>query len=103
LIPEDLEPTAIEIFDAVNKPGVADNDASAARGITYQAWEYLSDANNWWLLDTMWSKMFLKWFERKSLEMMIVDRTTTYVVYEFYMRYSYGWTDYRWLYGHEVT
>jgi hypothetical protein len=47
--------------------------------------------------------MFLKWYERKALEMMVVERTTTHTVYEFYMRYSYGWSDWRWLYGHEVS
>jgi len=103
LIPEDLEPTAIEIFDAIQKPGTANNDASAARGITYQTWEYLTDANNWFLIDTMWSRQFLRWYNRKPLDMMQVDETTTHVTYEFYMRYSYGWTDWRWLYGHAVA
>jgi hypothetical protein len=103
LIPEDLENTAIEIFDATNKPGTADNDASAARGINYQVWEYLTDANNWFLLDTTWTRQFLRWYNRKPLEMMQIDETTTYITYEFYMRYSYGWTDWRWLYGHQVS
>jgi len=45
----------------------------------------------------------LKWYERTPLEITVADQTATEAVYEAYMRYSYGWDDWRWIYGHNVS
>jgi phage major head subunit gpT-like protein len=103
LIPPELEDTAMEITGADRKPGTADNDASATQGFSYTVWDYMTDANNWFMLDMNYTRRFLRWYNRKKLEMEIVEQTTTHVIYEFYMRYSYGWVDWRFVYGNEVT
>lgn len=103
LLPIELEDLAIEITKADKKPGTADNDASAISGFQYMTWDYLTDANNWFLIDPVYSKRYLRWYNRAPLESRIVEQTTTHVVYEFYMRYSYGWTDPRFVYGNAVS
>jgi hypothetical protein len=103
LHPIDLSETVDEVINAQARPGTADNDANAARGYTALEWDFLSAANNWFLIDPTWGPRSLKWYNRVLLENMIVEEATTHVVYEFRSRYSYGWTDPRWLIGHNVT
>lgn len=103
LLPIELEDAAIEITKANLKPGTAENDANAIMGFDYLTWDYLTDANNWYLLDPVYTKRYLRWYDRKPLESRIVEQTTTHIVYEFYMRYSYGWVDPRFVYGNAVT
>lgn len=103
LIPPELEDTAMEITRAELKPGTADNDASATQGFNYMVWDYLTNAKDWWMLDMNYTRRFLRWYNRKNLEMEIVEQTTTHVIYEFYMRYSYGWVDWRFAYGNDVA
>lgn len=53
LVPPSLEYTALEITQAQLKPGTADNDPNTLRGRVTRAivWDYLTDTNNWFLLD----------------------------------------------------
>lgn len=103
LLPIEINDTAAEIINAQAKPGTADNDANAVSGFQFVQWDYLTDANNWFLLDMIWTKQHLLWFDRSPLSMMVVDETTTDITYEFHMEYVTGWSDPRWVYGSEVT
>ena len=104
LLPIELDLEASEIFGATGKPGTTSNDASALNelGFGYKVWDYLTDAESWWLLDTVRTKRFLRWYDRKLLFPKIIEETTTHVVYEFMMRYSFGWSHWSWLYGNTV-
>ena len=102
LLPLELNDTAKEIIDAQAKPGGADNDANAVSGFDFVQWDYLSDAESWWLLDQIWMKQHLLWFDRSPLSMMVVDETTTDITYEFHMEYVTGWSDPRFVYGNAV-
>ena len=66
-------------------------------------WHHLSDANNWFVIDSVWMRESLRWYDRVPLEIRLIDETTTEAVYEAYMRYSFGWDDWRWVYGNNVT
>ena len=97
-------------MNALNKPGSADNDANALRFINSRPLQvvvdpYLSDANNWFMIDSQMSKMNLLWFWRERPFIYINDATDQNLVadYRGYMRYSFGWDDARWIYGHEVS
>ena len=81
LIPIELENQAMEIFGARGKPGTADNDGSAARGLDYLAWDWLSDTNNWFQVDVLRAKRFLKWWNYGGYDTMTVSETTTDIVY----------------------
>jgi hypothetical protein len=106
LHPIELDDEVYEIIEAQAKPGTADNDANAAMrngGFSNISWDYLTDDNNWFVLDPLWAKQSLIWYEREPLEVMIIEENTTEIVYEFHMRYSYGWIDPRFVYGNAVT
>jgi phage major head subunit gpT-like protein len=107
LVPPELEDTAFNILETQLKPGTADNDANFVRSKVNRAivWDYLTDANNWFLIDSMLAGLYLNWFDRVPLE-FAADPTSDYQLvakFRAYMRYSYGWSDYRWVYGHNVT
>ena len=107
LVPPELEDTAYEIIQANAKPGTANNDANFVGSLANRVivWDYLTDANNWFMLDSGLAMMYLNWFDRVPLEFM-ADPTSDYTLearFRGYMRYSYGWSDWRFVYGHNVT
>ena len=106
-VPTALQATAYEIINAIGKPGGANNDANflASRGLRVVVDPYLSDANNWFMIDSVNSKSHALWFNRVSPELAIDPSGDFNLVAKFraYMRYSWGWDDHRWIFGHEVT
>ena len=107
LVPPELEETAWEIVETNLKPGTADNDGNFVRSKINRVivWDYLTDANNWFLVDSQLASLYLNWFNRVDLE-FAADPTSDYSLiakFRAYMRYSYGWSDWRWIYGHEVA
>lgn len=106
--PPDLEDVAMIIKQSTEKPGTADNDANiVAGGIVknWVSWDYLDDTNNWFMIDSQLAKQQLLWIDRVALEFAL-DPSASYQLkanYRGYMRYSYGWSDYRWVYGHAVS
>lgn len=108
-VPTALQATAFEIVNAIGKPGTADNDANAltaiANGLSVVVDPYLTDANNWFMIDSAMAPMHLLWFNRVQPEFALDPSSDFNLVarYRGYMRYSFGWDDARWIYGHEVT
>lgn len=105
LVPPELEQTAWEITQSDKKVGTADNDANFLRGrYRVLVWDYLSDTNNWFLIDSRYAKLFLKWFERIGTEFNKDKDFDTYVAkWSTYSRYSYGFSDWTWIYGSNVS
>lgn len=107
LVPPELEDTAWTIVNSMNKPGTANNDANyvASQGWQVLVWDYLTDANNWFMIDTAMAKLHLMWLDRVPLE-FTMDPTSDFNLeakFRGYMRYSYGWSDWPWIYGHNVA
>jgi len=105
LMPVDLHDEAIEIINAEGKPKTADNDANAVSGTTFFDWFALdSDTNDWFVIDSNAMKRSLIWFDRSS-EMSLdpIYQDTMKVIYQWKARYSFGATDWRWIYGHQVA
>jgi hypothetical protein len=103
--PIQLEDLIIEIFTALGKPGGANNDGSAVnrqQGWDYRTWDWLTDDESWWLIDQARAKRFLKWYNFGGYESMVVEETTTDIVYEFKMTYIYGWRHWSFVYGNAV-
>lgn len=104
MVPPELEDTALEIVNSMQDPSSANNTINPQAGrFQVVAWHYLTDSNNWFMMDTVWMRENLKWYNRQNLEISVLDQTATEAVYEAYMRYSFGWDDWRWVYGHNVT
>jgi len=109
-VPTALQGTAYEIVNALAKPGGANNDANAlkyinAQELTVVVDPYLTDANNWFMLNKQMANMHLLWFWRVRPELALYPASEYDLVarYRGYMRFSYGWDDARFIYGHEVT
>lgn len=112
LVPAELDETANRIVNTMNgvalqipdQTNFADNFV-ARIGMNVIIWDYLTDANNWFVIDSALAKRFLLWIDRIALEFAL-DPTSDYNLvsrWRGYMRYSYGWSDWKWVYGHEVT
>ena len=107
LVPPELEDEAYVLVNTQQAPGGANNDLNyvSAMGLRVIVWDYLTDANNWFLIDSGLAKQHLKWFDRVPLEFAL-DPTSEFRLearYRGYMRYSLGWSDYKWIYGHLVS
>jgi phage major head subunit gpT-like protein len=107
LVPTELEAKAYEITNAINKPGTADNDANflGSQGLITVVDPYLTDSNNWFMIDPNMARDHLIWYWRVRPDLAI-DPTSDFNLvakYRGYMRFSYGFDDWRWIYGHEVA
>lgn len=105
LVPPALEETAYEIINTDKKLNTAENNTNFSQG-KYKiiVWDYLSDSNNWFMIDSRMAKMYLKWFNRIGIEFNKDKDFDTYLSkWSCYTRYSYGFSDWSWLYGHNVA
>ena len=108
-VPTGLQGTAYEIVKAMAKPGTADNDANALNYISGAPLQvvvdpYLSSAVDWFMISSAMAQMHLLWYWRVRPEIAL-DPTSDYNLvakYRGYMRYSFGWDDARFIYGHDV-
>ena len=107
LVPTALQDVAFEVTKSVLKPGTADNNANFlnGKGLNVVIDPYLTDTNNWFMIDSGQAKQHLLWFNRVLPE-ITMDPSSDYNLvakYRGYMRHSYGWDDARWIYGSEVS
>ena len=107
LIPPELEDVVFPLTNSALKPGGANNDVNyvAALGLNVIVWDYLTDAKDWFMIDSQMAKQHLLWFDRVPLE-FAMDPTSDFSLearYRGYMRYSLGWSDWRFVYGHLVS
>lgn len=105
VVPPALEETAWEIVNSNGKLGTANNDPNFSQGkYKIVVWDYLTDANNWFMVDSRMAKLYLKWFNRIPVEFNKDKDFDTYVAkYSCYVRYSYGFSGWSWIYGHLVA
>ena len=105
LVPPQLEETAWEVVNSSGKLDTADNNPNFNKG-KYRiiVWDYLTDSNNWFMIDSRMAKLYLKWFDRIPTEFNKDKDFDTYVSkWSVYTRYSYGFSDWSWIYGHQVA
>ena len=105
VVPPNLEDTAWEIVASKGKPGESSNTANFNEGrYKVMVWDYLTDSNNWFLADSKQSKNgMLSWTTRIGLEFaMDADFDTMMKKWAAYERYSFGYSDWRFIYGSQV-
>jgi len=105
LCPRNLEETAWEIISTKGKVDSAENNANFHYGkYKLAVWDYLADSNNWFMIDSSMAKMFLNWYDRIPLEFFQDKSFDTLIAkYAAYCRFSFGFSDWRWVYGHNVS
>lgn len=106
LVPHQLEEKAYEIINSKGKVDTAQNNANFHEGkYKLVVWQnYLSDSNNWFIIDSTFMKMMLNWFDREPVQ-FFKDRDFDSLQAKFacYAYYSQGWSDWRWCYGSNVS
>jgi hypothetical protein len=97
---------AYEIVGSQGKVDTANNNANVHYG-QYEVieWNYLTDTNNWFLIDSAMMKDFgLVWIDRVKGEFGFVeDFDTLQGKWRAYARWGNAWVDWRWLLGSEVS
>ena len=103
IVPPQLEPVAIRLTKTELRPGTADNDVNAimmtAGGLpeSYMVNEFLTSAYAWFLLTNIDG---LSYMERVKFETdMQVDFVTDNLLVKGYERYSFGYYNWRSIYG----
>lgn len=104
-IPPDLFEEAYEIVASMGKVDVADNNRNVHEGAyTIHEWNYMSDANNWFVADSALRKESVFWVDRVSNEFAFTeDMDTILAKWRLYSRYSNAHTDWRFILGAQVS
>lgn len=106
LVPPALEDDAIEIVNSTLNPNNANNTVNPmANRFRVQPWHYLTDSNRWFLIDSTLMRQSLDWFDRVpfSVYMREGDDRTVKAYWRSYMRFSFGWNDWKWVVGSEPS
>lgn len=100
LVPRGLRRTALELTESELTPENANNAINVHTGMATVMSPYLTNASNWFVIDSMMAKKYLKWYNRVLPEFTAEDNFDTLQrKYRGYMRYSYGWSDFRFAIG----
>jgi len=101
IVPRALRRTALEIAGSELVPENANNAMNVYSGsMNVIVDPYLTDTNAWFVVDATMSARYLKWYNRVLAEFAaMADFDTLIRKYRGYMRYTYGWSDWRWVAG----
>jgi phage major head subunit gpT-like protein len=105
IVPVALYPTAHEIVKSMGKVDTANNNVNFSNGM-YEIfdWEYLTDTNNWFLVDGKQQKDHFIWYDRIPIEFAMAEELDTLVAkWRAYARFSYVWRDWRAILGASVS
>lgn len=99
VVPIELETTARVLLDSEGRTGTTNNDINVWRGsFDLFVWQYLTDNNNWFLLDRRNNP--LHWFWRRKVAIKRDDKISSEIARWYAAaRYSQGWRTWRGVYG----
>jgi len=105
LVPPELEDEALVIVGSLLDPESANNAINPqSQRFSVLTWHYLSDSNAWFMVDSALMGMALDWWDRSPLTILPkVEDKTIQATWIAYMRYSYGWSDWRFVYGNNPS
>ena len=102
IVPNGISQEADEIINAVAKPGGADNDANASDDLRVMRLPALSDVNDWFIVDDAAMRANCRWYDG-IVETIELPETTTHRLIEMRFDWSFGFIDWRWIYGNAVA
>lgn len=105
LFPPDLYERAFEIVNSPGKLDTANNNANVHEG-RYKLieWNFLTSSANFFMMDSAYMRLFLKWIDRVELEYGFVEDFDTFQAkYRAYTRYGMLWRDHRFIVGAQVA
>jgi hypothetical protein len=103
--PPNLYEQAFEIMGASGKVDTDLNNPNVHHGqYTGKEWNYLTDTNNWFLVDGALRNEHVHWVDRIPMEFAMAEELDTIIAkWRGYMRYSMAHTDWRWVFGSQVS
>jgi len=105
LFPPNLYEEAYEIINASGKVDTDLNNPNVHQG-QYKGieWNYLTDTNDWWMMDSAARGTMLHWVDRIPLEFAFIEDFDTLVgKWRAYMRYAHAHTNWRFILGAQVS
>jgi hypothetical protein len=107
VVPDTLGDAAEEIAGTQKSLDTVEGNINPQYG-RYRVMRYMRlddvDTNNWFLVNVDMMKKYLIWIDRISQETnTIVDFETFAVKHSIYSRWGYGFKDWRWIYGQNVS
>jgi phage major head subunit gpT-like protein len=105
LVPTDLEEAAYELVNSSGKVDTANNNKNFHNGkYKVLATQWLDDTNNWFFIDSDLLKQFAVWNNVDPVDFGQADDFDGLVAkYRAYMFYGFGFRDWRFVYGQEVS
>lgn len=102
IVPTALAEKAYELISSAGKVDTANNNRNFHQG-KYKLLvidNYFTSNKNWFMVDSTYMKQFLLWFDREPVQ-FFKDQDFGILAASFagYMRYSYGWSDFPWIWG----
>lgn len=101
LVPPQMEDDAIPLVKSVLVPDSANNAVNPMENrFRVVPWHFLTDSNAWFLIDSVQMRESLDWFDREPIQLNREARDETISAsWIIYQRYSYGFSDWRWVAG----
>ena len=105
VVPIALRKTALEIAGSEYTP----ENANMTRNVYDGAMQvivdpYLTSTTAWFVVDSTMSRKYLKWYNRVMPEFGSTEDFDSFIYkYRGYQRYSFGWSDFRWIIGSTGT
>ena len=99
MFPPDLYEQVYEVLASMGKVDTAENNRNVHQG-QYRGieWNYLTDTNNWFLMDSALREDSVFWVDRIPVEFAMAEDIDTKVAkWTGYARYSNAQTDWRWI------
>jgi phage major head subunit gpT-like protein len=105
LVPVNLYQTAHEITQSAGVPDSANNNSNVHKGqYDWKEWIYLTDSNDWFLIDQSEMKKNLVWYNRVPYEFaQVEDFDTLTAKWRLYARHGLGWRNWRFILGASVS
>lgn len=105
IVPDELQESAYEVISSTGKLDTANNNANFAKGkYSVINSQYMSDTNNWFMVDSELMKECMDWADIVNPEFNNAKNFDDYVAkYSAYMHYLYAVRDWRFVFGHEVS
>jgi len=105
IVPRALESKAYTLIATKGEIDSAENNANFHYGkYKLAVWDRLASSTDWFFVDSGLMKLMLDWYTRIPLEFgQDMSFDTMVSKFRAYERYGYGFTDWRFIFGHDVA
>lgn len=103
-VPPELEDKAIEIVGSQLDPDSGNNavNPQAAGRWVVRPWHRLRNTKDWFMVDGVKRRSLVNWYNRQPYQIIVKSEDLVWVVLQAKLHYSFGWDDWRWVFGHNV-